>query len=87
MQSLNNTIQLVTRKMLAEETTRLAVFRSSLNSAHPKNVLDRGYSMITKQDGTIITNSQDLTEGQQVVLALTDGKAKATIDEIEQKGE
>ena len=43
--------------------------------------------MITKQDGTIITNSQDLAEGQQVVLALTDGKAKATIDEIEQKGE
>ncbi len=87
LHSLNNTIQLVTRKMLAEETTRLAVFRSSLNSAHPKNVLDRGYSMITMQDGTIITNSQDLTEGQQVILALSDGKAKATIDEIEQKGE
>ena len=87
LQSLNNTIQLLVRKMLADETTRLAVFSSSLNSAHPKNVLDRGYSMITKQDGTVVSNSQDLVKGQQVILALSDGEAKATIDEIEQKGE
>ena len=87
LQSLNNTIQLLVRKMLADETTRLAVFSSSLNSAHPKNVLDRGYSMITKQDGTVVSNSQDLVKGQQVILALSDGETKATIDEIEQKGE
>ena len=87
LQSLNNTIQLVVRKMLADETTRLAVLSSTLNSAHPKNVLDRGYSMITKQDGTVVSSSQDLTKGQQIILALSDGEAKATIDEIEQKGE
>ncbi len=87
LQSLDNTIQVFVRKMLADETTRLAVYSSALNSAHPKNVLDRGYSMITKQDGAVVTNSQDLTKGQQIILALSDGQAKATIDEIEQKGE
>jgi exodeoxyribonuclease VII large subunit len=87
LQSLNNTIELVMQKTIADETTRLAVLESSLNSVHPRNVLDRGYSMITKQDGTIVSNSQDLTKGQQVILALSDGEAKATIDEIEQKGE
>jgi exodeoxyribonuclease VII large subunit len=84
---LNNTIQLVMQKTIANETTRLAVLKSALNSAHPRNVLDRGYSMITKEDGTIVSNSQDLTKGQQIILALSDGEAKATIDEIEQKGE
>ena len=87
LQSLNNTIGLVMQKTIADETTRLAVLESSLNSVHPRNVLDRGYSMITKQDGTVVSNSQDLTKGQQVILALSDGEAKATIDEIEQKGE
>ena len=83
LQSLNNTIELVMQKTIADETTRLAVLESSLNSVHPRNVLDRGYSMITKQDGTVVSNSQDLTKGQQVILALSDGEAKATIDEIE----
>ena len=69
--------------MLADETTRLAVFSSSLNSTHPKNVLDRGCNADNKQDGTVVSNSQDLAKGQQVILALSDGEAKATIDEIE----
>ena len=75
------------QKTLADEATRLAVLNSALKSAHPRNVLDRGYSMITKQDGSIVSNSQDLAKGQQIILALSDGKAKATVDEIEQKGE
>ena len=87
LQLLDNTIQLAMQKTLADETTRLAVLNSALKSAHPRNVLDRGYSMITKQDGSIVSNSQDLTKGQQIILALSDGKAKATVDEIEEKGE
>ena len=87
LQLLDNTIQLAMQKTLADETTRLAVLNSALKSAHPRNVLDRGYSMITKQDGSIVSNSQDLAKGQQIILALSDGKAKATVDEIEQKGE
>ena len=43
--------------------------------------------MITNVDGAVVSNSQDLAKGQQVILALSDGEAKATIDEIEQKGE
>ena len=87
IQLLNNTIQLLMQKSVADETTRLAVIKSALNSAHPRNVLDRGYSMITNVDGAVVSNSQDLAKGQQVILALSDGEAKATIDEIEQKGE
>ena len=70
IQLLNNTIQLLMQKTVADETTRLAVIKSALNSAHPRNVLDRGYSMITNEDGTVISNSQDLTKGQQVILTL-----------------
>ena len=76
-------MQLSMQKSLASETTKLAVIESSLNSAHPRNVLDRGYSMITDGTGALVSNTKDLAKGQQVILALSDGSAKATIDEIE----
>tara|TARA_B100000965_G_scaffold335940_1_gene302031 strand:+ start:10693 stop:11958 length:1266 start_codon:yes stop_codon:yes gene_type:complete len=87
LQFLCNAMQLSIQKSLAYETTKLAVIESSLNSAHPRNVLDRGYSMITDGTGTLVSNTKDLAKGQQVILALSDGSAKATIDEIEKIGE
>lgn len=87
LQFLCNAMQLSMQKSLASETTKLAVIESSLNSAHPRNVLDRGYSMITDGTGALVSNTKDLAKGQQVILALSDGSAKATIDEIENKGE
>ena len=86
-QFLCNAMQLSMQKLLANETTKLAVIESSLNSAHPRNVLERGYSMITDGTGALVSNTKDLAKGQQVILALSDGSAKATIDEIEKKGE
>ena len=87
LQFLCNTMQLSMQKYLANETTKLAVIESSLNSAHPRNVLDRGYSMITDGTGELISKTKDLAKGQQVILALSDGSAKATIDEIKKIGE
>ena len=78
-------MQLAMQKSIADETTRLAVIKSALNSAHPRNVLDRGYSMITSKSGTILTKTEDLVKGQQIILTLNDGNAKATIDEINKK--
>ena len=85
LQIIASAMQLAVQKSVADETTRLAVIKSALNSAHPRNVLDRGYSMITSKSGTILTKTEDLVKGQQIILALNDGNAKATIDEINKK--
>ena len=85
LQIIASAMQLAMQKSIADETTRLAVIKSALNSAHPRNVLDRGYSMITSKSGTILTKTEDLVKGQQIILALNDGNAKATIDEINKK--
>ncbi|DAC59195.1 MAG TPA: exodeoxyribonuclease VII large subunit [Candidatus Poseidoniaceae archaeon] len=77
-------IEFAIHKKLADETTRLAVLNTSLNSSNPRNVLHRGYSMITNKSGSVISKTDDLTEGQQITLALADGRAKATVDGIEE---
>ena len=46
-----------------------------------------GLMMIFSIAGALVSNTKDLAKGQQVILALSDGSAKATIDEIEKKGE
>jgi len=78
------TIELSIQKKLADETTRLAVLNTSLNSSNPSNVLHRGYSMITNKSGSVISKTEDLIEGQQIILALADGRAKATVNDIEE---
>ena len=78
------TIEFAIQKKLADETTRLAVLNTSLNSSNPKSVLHRGYSMITNKSGSVISKTDDLIEGQQITLALADGRAKATVDDIEE---
>ena len=83
LQRFTTIIQLATQKKLADETTRLAVLDTSLNSSNPRNVLHRGYSMITDKSGEVISKTGDLIEGQQIILALADGIAKATVDDIE----
>ena len=39
--------------------------------------------MITDKSGEVISKTGDLIEGQQIILALADGSAKATVDDIE----
>ena len=40
--------------------------------------------MITNKSGSVISKTDDLIEGQQITLALADGRAKATVDDIEE---
>ncbi|MEC7097161.1 MAG: exodeoxyribonuclease VII large subunit, partial [Candidatus Thermoplasmatota archaeon] len=85
LDSINNSMFLATQKLITDEATKLAVIEAALNSAHPRNVLARGYSMITDDAGTVISKTSELIVGQDVILALADGSAKATVDEIDKR--
>lgn len=52
----------------------------------PKNILQKGYSIVfEKKGGPIIKSVQKLKQGQQVILQLPDGEALITINEILKK--
>jgi len=85
LEAISTSLRLNIQKSLAEEATKLAVIESALNSSHPRNVLQRGYSMLTSKSGSVISSANELIQGQQIILALADGDAKATVDEIEKR--
>lgn len=59
-----------------------AVSRLSAHLAHlnPRAVLERGYSIVATEDGTIVRDAARLEVGQRVELAFARGRAGARID-------
>ncbi len=58
------------------------LLRASQNLTHlnPQAVLTRGYAFIQNKLGTIISSSQQLRQGDDVMLTFGAGSAEATID-------
>ena len=57
-----------------------------LDSLNPRNVLARGYGMVTGRDGTAITSVDGLRVGENVTVTLRDGTAITEIKEVERNG-
>ena len=62
---------------------RLAQLEATLNAAHPKRVLERGYSMVQDDQGAVISDVANLKEGQTIQLQFADGQAAADVHTIE----
>ena len=68
---------------LARQQQRLATLQATLQAAHPKRVLERGYTMIQDDKGRVLTAAASLQQGQTVNLQFADGRAAADIHAIE----
>ena len=62
---------------------RLAQLEATLKAAHPKRVLERGYSMVQDDKGTVVSDVASLQEGQTIQLQFADGHAAADVHTIE----
>ena len=72
---------------LARQQQRLVALQATLQAAHPKRVLERGYTMIQDDKGNVLTAAASLEQGQTVNLQFADGRAAANIHTIEQEEE
>jgi exodeoxyribonuclease VII large subunit len=59
----------------------LRAVKAHLLHLNPEAVLTRGYSIVTKRDGTIVRDSAALDMGEQVRLAFAAGIARARIED------
>lgn len=55
-----------------------------LDALNPYSVLNRGYSFVTTSDGRAVSSVKELEPGSGVVVRMKDGKASATIRDIEE---
>lgn len=56
-----------------------------LEGVSPYNVLERGYSMITADDGSVVTSVEGIRIGEPVSIRFRDGTAKAEVKEKEKR--
>ena len=62
---------------------RLETLFVRLNALNPRTVLQHGYALVEKQDGTLVRSAAQLNAGDQIRLRMTDGQAGATVDQVE----
>jgi exodeoxyribonuclease VII large subunit len=78
---LNNSSQ----SIISQEKSRIAKFETSLNAVHPQRVLERGYSMIQNDEGEVLSKMEQLSIGQNIKMNFADGKAEASIVNLDKK--
>lgn len=66
---------------LERRAQTLSRLSAHLQHLDPQAVLERGYSIVSAQDGTIVRDAAQLRLGQRVFLALARGRAGARIED------
>ena len=65
---------------------RINSCRIVLEQANPQVILDRGYSMVTDENGTVIRNSSQLEKEQNIIIKPAKGKIFAAVKDIQSDG-
>jgi exodeoxyribonuclease VII large subunit len=80
-------LDMIERNLLNRNRTHLERFRSQLklaagrlNALSPLTVLSRGYSVVQKEDGSLIRSINEMSPGDQLVVTVTDGKFRANFE-------
>jgi len=58
---------------LKQKQHDLTVVGGKLSAFNPYGVLNRGYSITTKKDGSIVRSVDDVAKGEQLVTRVKDG--------------
>ncbi len=71
--------QRLARQRVAHAADRIGMLGRNLAHLNPRAVLERGYAIVTAEDGTIVLTAAQVTSGDAVALAFARGGADATI--------
>ena len=75
VKSMDNCIKMKTmslRRQLAEQAEKL-------DSLSPLQTLSRGYSIPTKEDGTVIRSANDMEKAMEFTLRMKDGQTNCVV--------
>ena len=63
--------------------TRIATCKTILENASPQTILNRGYSMVCDENGTVIRDSAQVSEGANIIITPAKGSIKARVTEVQ----
>ncbi len=59
--------------------TRLTSAKSLVDSLSPMATLQRGFSVVSRSDGSVVRNSDDVSVGDQLIVELANGRIKVEV--------
>lgn len=83
LQYLKKTLETRIKEILSKEKMELTLLKTRMNSCNPKNMLEKGYTKITK-NGKTIYSVEDLNLGEDFSFTLQDGKIYGSVERKEQ---
>lgn len=78
---LNNQLSKNVKLVVSNKSMELSKCAGMLNALSPLAVLGRGYS-ITKNNGKVVTNKNDVAVGDEIDITVTNSVIKATVNEV-----
>src|SRR5579862_634577 len=75
------------RDRLARASREMDRLSSVLVLLNPAAVLERGYAIVTAQDGRVVSDARDLAIGEELRLTLAKGGARATVNATHAPGD
>ena len=85
---LNRRMMVVTlrlRERLEDARKRLGLAAASLDALSPLAVLQRGYAIAQREDGSLLRDANSVSVGDSVSVRLAKGRLTATVEEIEKE--
>lgn len=67
-----------------KEEHRFTVLTEKLSALNPLSILNRGYSVSSKSDGTLLS-ARSVKVGDQVLITVSDGKIKAEVKDVKEE--
>ena len=74
-------LQAALPRRLAALDQRFALARRALHAVSPLATLDRGYALVTREDGRLLHDAADAPPGTRIEARLGRGRLRATVDE------
>ena len=78
LKSLSEDVNSSIKRVIENNTKRLDTLKIKLELLNPKNVLDKGYSIIYK-DGKIVKNTKDISVSDELNVIISDGNIDVTV--------
>ena len=82
---LQERVERATQRKYDKEKQALGALSARLCALNPLSVLGRGYSMTENESGSVIGSVTKLQAGQRIRLRMRDGRAYATVDDVERE--
>ncbi|BCB04684.1 exodeoxyribonuclease VII large subunit [Bacillus sp. KH172YL63] len=73
------------KQVLKEKRHRFSSALSTLHALSPLKIMDRGYSLVYKEEGNLIKSSQQIQKGDRLEINVRDGKIHCEVESVEER--